>query len=514
MPIIGDPGGARTSDFLNLRYATQQRHPGHQPVQLVNATLNVNNNTLSFINDGTGVTWSQFDEPLKANAGDVTGSTNVHDAIDYVDPITGDVRLIFADDEGVFTALVNPDGTLNNGIGSDVAANYSRNGNLQDEQFFDLGGPALLHRHVEAAEGALFYASGPDHHRGPVQRERPQPTATSPGTTARSSARRRPRRGTRRPTRRSSVVRPQRRRDRHRPDRDPPTSVYEFDVPILGGNLTDFFRVNQFGQTTGLASNTRPIPGSGLPARRPPGPVIPPGGTNLVPPGGAIVNGQIPAGQLRGQPAQRQPDPDRLGHRQPLRDHQPGRPSGSPIGNAASFGDAYGNRRGGWRLLHGRPASHQSLPIQVSAIAYGAPDPNVPGGVGNLNNFIYVGTNGYSTPDPSDPARRTSTPRACCTTRPHLRDPDRRPGLDRHLQRGLDGIPASWGSTPPPTGAATRPTPSPSPASSTAPTRSAWRPPARPSGPTSPATSPRSSTTPTATRRISRGSWPATWYIS
>ena len=32
-------------------------------------------------------------------------------------------------------------------------------------------------------------------------------------------------------------------------------SVYEFDVPILGGNLTDFFRVNQFGSTTGLANN-------------------------------------------------------------------------------------------------------------------------------------------------------------------------------------------------------------------------------------------------------------------
>ena len=28
------------------------------------------------------------------------------------------------------------------------------------------------------------------------------------------------------------------------------------------------------------------------------------------------------------------------------------------------------------------------------ALAYGAPDPNAPGGIGNLDNFLYVGTVG------------------------------------------------------------------------------------------------------------------------
>ena len=51
----------------------------------------------------------------------------------------------------------------------------------------------------------------------------------------------------------------------------------------------------------------------------------------------------------------------------------------SPIGFAADFGN---------------PGNPQAA--YASAIAYGAPDPNAPGGVGNLNNFIYVGTVGQN----------------------------------------------------------------------------------------------------------------------
>ena len=32
-------------------------------------------------------------------------------------------------------------------------------------------------------------------------------------------------------------------------------SVYEYDVPFLGGDTTNFFRVNNNGQTTGLVNN-------------------------------------------------------------------------------------------------------------------------------------------------------------------------------------------------------------------------------------------------------------------
>ena len=112
-----------------------------------------------FTNDGSGVVWSVFDEPLKANAGDAIGSTNLHNSIAFIDPVTGNVRLIFADDQGVFTALVNSHGNLDNGIGTDApSANYSRNGNLQDEQFYY--GAAQPSNVAAQAAGALFYASG------------------------------------------------------------------------------------------------------------------------------------------------------------------------------------------------------------------------------------------------------------------------------------------------------------------------------------------------------------------
>ena len=179
--------------------------------------------------------------------------------IDYVDPITGDVRLIFADDQGVFTALVNPDGTLNNGIGTDVAANYSRNGNLQDEQLFDVGRPALQR--------------GRPGRRGPVLRLGPEHLAaqsdpnilTNGNLTWDNSAVLDPSNSSPRNTAANTSINSS---DRSgvgiatdqtggatstNPTGQP--SVYEFDVPILGGDLTDFFRVNQFGQTTGLDAN-------------------------------------------------------------------------------------------------------------------------------------------------------------------------------------------------------------------------------------------------------------------
>jgi len=75
-----------------------------------------------------------------------------------------------------------------------------------------------------------------------------------------------------------------------------------------------------------------------------------------------VNNGQIGRGQLRGQPAQRQPDPDRSATGN-LYETTNGGSLWSPIGNAAEF-QANTNDTGD-------PAAQ----IQFSAIAYGPPTP-------------------------------------------------------------------------------------------------------------------------------------------
>ena len=349
--------GGSVSQILNLRHAPNIGTPGVDAFN-VSATLVVNNVGSGFVNDGTGVTWSLFDEPLKANPGDVTGSTNVHNMITYIDPVTGDVRILFADDEGIFTALVNPDGTLNNGIGSDVAANYSRNGNLQDEQFFY--GAAQPSNAAAQAAGALFYASG----QNTLAAQSGSNVLSSGNLTWDNGAVLSPAGGTPRDTSANAAI--------STSDRsgvgiatDPAGggSVYEFDVPLLGGNLTDFFRINQFGQTTNLTLNVNAdFPRDGTRGS----------GTTGADLAGAVANGQIPLGNFAVNPL-----------------------NGMQILIGSATGNLYETTNGGvgWGLGPiGTPGDFDGT--QLSAIVYGAPDPNAPGGVGNLNNFIYVGTTG------------------------------------------------------------------------------------------------------------------------
>ena len=407
VPIASPP----QSQILNLRYAPNNGTPGTSPFN-INATLVINNGANGFINDGTGVTWTLFDEPLKANAGDVTGSTNLHGVIDSVDPNTGAVRLIFADDLGVFTALVNPDGTLNNGIGSDVAANYSRNGNLQDEQL--ITSAAQPSKVASTAAGAEFYGSGQTTTAG-----QSDPNVLTDGVlTWDNSAVLSPGNTSPRNTVANSAISSSDRSGVGIATNQNPGSnganqaVYEFDVPQLGGNLTDFFRVNQFGQTTGLVGNVnQEFPADNYRGDAHQGDVAVPPVTNTPPSTitGAIVNGQIPIGNFQVNP---------LNGNQIIIASATGNLYETtnqgilwtPIGNPGNFGsnaaiiDAID---GG--LFTGKPGRITPLPIQISAMAYGAPDPNASGGVGNLNNFIYVGTTGNNYNDP-DLENRNATP--------------------------------------------------------------------------------------------------------
>ena len=135
----------------------------------------------------------------------------------------------------------------------------------------------------------------------------------------------------------------------------------------------------------------------------------------------------------------------------------------------------------------GTPATFGSPGNPSLALAYGAPDPTAPEGVGNLNNFIYVGT----------------------ATGADLRLPERRRQLDQYLHRTWMDRPSSR-SSPIRPGAATTPTPSPRTASITWPIRS---PPPRP-GSTSPAASrpwPTASSARATTRRPTRTPSSTTW---
>jgi subtilisin-like proprotein convertase family protein len=371
-PPTAAPG---PTPYLNLRHAPNTGTAGTSPFN-VNATLVATGvNGAGFTNDGSGVTWTFMDEPLKANLDDATGSTNLHDMITYLDPVTGNVRLVFADDQGVFTALLNSNGTMDDGIGNDVAANYSRNGNLQDEQFYY--GAAQPSNVAAQAAGALFYASGQG-----ILAAQSDPSLLSNGNLTWSDvAVLDPVNGdaSRQTTANTAITTSDRAGVGIATDQTGGTtasgptgtgpSFYEFDVPSLGGNLTDFFRVNGIGQTTGLAGAVnQEFPFGNTPAS----------GTSGNDLAGAIANGQIPLGNFAVNPL-----------------------NGSQILIGSAEGRLYETTTKGVQWLPiGQPSNFDGT--QLSAIVYGAPDPSAPDGVGNLNNFIYVGTVGGLNTTPMD----------------------------------------------------------------------------------------------------------------
>jgi Bacterial Ig-like domain len=351
IPNVGVP----ESNILNLRYAPNNGGPGTSTFA-TNATLVAGNVGTGFVNNGTGVTWTLFDEPLLANAGDDSGSSNLHDVISYVDPLTGDVRMLFADDEGVFTALVQPDGTLSSGIGTAVEPNYSRNGNLQDEQYFD--GAAEPSSAASEAAGALFFVSGQTTiaaqsaanilATGNLTYDNSAVLSPSPFSPLNTAAN-------------ASIVTSDRRGVGIATDPGGTGTVDQFDIPILGGNLTDFFRVNSNGQTTGLANNVNAeFPNNGTRSS----------GTTGADVAGAVANGQILQGNFTVNPL-----------------------NGQQILIASATENLYETTNEGIQWLPiGDAANFDGTTI--SSLAYGAPDPNAPDGIGNLDNFIYVGTTG------------------------------------------------------------------------------------------------------------------------
>ena len=91
--------------------------------------------------------------------------TDYHSVATMIDPTTGLPRLIFGNDQGVWSVLDN-NGTFETQIGSsDSLPGINRNGNLQITQFYY--GAAQPSSAAAQIAGALFYGSAQDN-GGPV----------------------------------------------------------------------------------------------------------------------------------------------------------------------------------------------------------------------------------------------------------------------------------------------------------------------------------------------------------
>jgi subtilisin-like proprotein convertase family protein len=299
-----------SDSYLNLI-----RLPGDPFVN--DATIEVFNYA-NFTNNGAGVTWIPFD---------MTG-TDYHRVVTMIDPTTGLPRLIFGNDQGVWSVLDN-NGTFETSIGSsDATASMNRNGNLQITQFYY--GAAQPSNAAAQIAGALFYGSAQDN-GGPVS----DPNILTNGNITWAG-----------PTGDATGV---------ATDQQGSGIAYQYFWPCCGGGFTDFFQYmgpglsgtgDYVGRTFGLLQQS-----GGLPTPDPQWPFT--GGANIA------VN--------------------------PV--------NSSDVVISSSVGRVFSTQNGGvtWFDI-GEPAVFNTPGSFSVALAYGAPDPDAPEGLGNLGNFIYVGT--------------------------------------------------------------------------------------------------------------------------
>lgn len=333
---IGTSGSAATAPGSYINLLTDPTFQFNQ-----NSTLFVRN-TASFTNDGSGVKWTTLDQMLQANGSSAVPSSNIHRMLSYVDPSTGKTRLIVGDDQGVFTGVINADGTINPGPGTAVSPTYSRNGNLAIAQLY-YGASQPTTNPVVGQLDALFYGNGIN-----VGQTASDPNVltngniTSNGTTDGSTL------GGFATTSADQAgtgvgvgVTPT-------GDR----LVYRYLWPAFGGNATDFLQVSTDGgpfvsRTTGLVQTAND-------------PQWPPQSTAYA---HGLIFGNFTVSPLNGNQAMISSNAGR-------------------IFMTTTAGDQW--------LSIGEPGSLDGS--YAPALTFGAPDPKGPAGIGNLNNFLYAGT--------------------------------------------------------------------------------------------------------------------------
>ncbi len=297
-------------------------------------------NVTAFNNNGINARWPTFTEVLE-------DSVDQHRAIAFRDPVTGKARLVFGDDQGIFSGIDNGDGTLMRTIGAvgqvggTTAGGVqvptgSRNGNLQITQFYyGASQPSVLAAEIAQS---LFY--------GTTQDNGAPKSVADVLRTGNLAWRGIGGDGTGVAT-----------------DQTGSGTAYTYMWPCCGGDGTNFFQVTLpgtdpnvrgIGRTFGLLQQNQP---------------------------GITPDPQWPQG------------PGAQFTVNPL--------SGNQI-IIGSLGTERGITTGG-KVFRTRDQAATWFQIadttdldgtQPTALAYGAPDPAVQGAQGNLDDFIYVGTFG------------------------------------------------------------------------------------------------------------------------
>jgi subtilisin-like proprotein convertase family protein len=346
---FANPGFVTQTGSLLGPYTNLIQDPTN-PFQ-TNATTYVYN-VASFTNDGSGVKWTPLDQPLLSNPSDLVPSSNVHTALSMIDPVTGRTRLIFGDDEGVFTGVVNPDGTIDPGIGTDTSATYARNGNLQVGQFYyGAAQPSSVLLNSQVAS-SLYFANGLG-----LGQEGSDPNVLTNGNIVGIGSTNGTYLGSPPvPSGVPTLSSGDQVGSGVAVDQQGNNIVYRFYDGTFGGGKTDFFQIsinggNFISRTQGLVQAADDPQWPGLIA------------TNVYPDGITLGNFAI-------NPI----DSDQV-----------------MISSAAGRIFSTINQGQFW-LSIAEPGVLDGT--YAPALAFGAPDPTASGGIGNLNNFLYVGTVG------------------------------------------------------------------------------------------------------------------------
>lgn len=337
-PVLGYspfPLNPVTQPYVNLI-----RHPSSP---FVSNTTFYASNTANIANDGTDARWIPFDF-----GPGISSSTDYHRSVALRDPISGRTRLIFGNDQGVYTLVDRGDGTLVQSLGDVESAaddagnvrvpNGSRNGNLQITQFYyGASQPSELAAQLSelrTGPAGMFFGEAQDDgnpsgnadilSNGEITWE-PNGGGDGGGVAT---------------------------------DQTGTGTVFEYLWPCCGGNNTDFFKVNGIGRTFGLIEQSNPGPT--------PDPQWPfTGVLNFAvnPLRGGADNAQIIIGS-----------------------------AGIDFG-VATGGNVFSTFNAGlsWSKI-GTPAAFGNDGTTKMAFAYGAPQPGDP--TGSVNNFLYVGSNG------------------------------------------------------------------------------------------------------------------------
>jgi large repetitive protein len=308
----------------------------HDPFNPFSNSTFYTDNATAFANSGADVRWIPFDTA-------VFGSTDQHRVFAMKDPLTGQSRLIWGDDQGVYTDVITSDGKLVAGLGTlDDSGNPnifvtigSRSGNLQITQFYYGAAQASNIAAQVAALQGMFYGNAQDDgfpHSLPNVIQPGLPgygniNWSGPGGDGGGVA-----------------------TDQNNTPGQNPGDVFQYAWPCCLGNGTDFFQVNGIGQTLGLVRNINP-PGSQVPD--PQWPFT------------GVVNFAV----------------------NPLDADQ--------IVISSFEGRLYRTEtRGSFWLPFAEPGVDILDGSQSLAIAFGAPEPDAVGGSSSLDNFVYTGTKG------------------------------------------------------------------------------------------------------------------------